>query len=686
MKLKITLLSDLCTYSGETYNSTVDTEVVYDDYGFPYIPAKRLKGCIREAGLELAEWGCFPELEEIFGKEGNQASAFTLSNAYLTDYEKYIEDLKLGNDKVLTHPQNILRLFTYTRTQTSLDVKSGVAVTNTLRTMRVVKKGLTFEADIHFSKEEYKEKLEKAIQMVTHIGYQRTRGLGTVSMKLEKGDAIGTNVCGDAIGEKNKIYYFVKLLSPMLCKSAEGNQAKTLKYLEGSKVLGMLAGAMGQEKFFSLMKRELIVSNAYISADGKRCTPLRASLQKKKDQKFVNDQMEVLDMLHATPGEQVTSVGYEFADENGCIQNVATEINYHHKRPSDKSIGRATGQDDSAFYQLESIRKGQTFQGYILADKEQSEKIYDAVKVMKNIRMGYGRSSQYGAVEFSIDNIERLKEKNEQERVHDFQVKLNSAVIMYNENGMYVADVDTLKYYLEKAFLVETGDFTIGQTFLKYETIGGFNVTWKRRKPVFTALGKGTVLEVHSEKGIDVQAVENIFIGERVSEGFGEIEFTVDDPTQTTCILKKDSASKTGSNPDTAKPETDILQKLYKTACAKDIAETARKDATAFEKSRKLKKEADATISRLILISKEQHSYAAMLEQIEGIKNDDKHDMAKAVGDNIEAGLKKEFAYLDKLDPALSEDEIYRIYCDSYLKQMKYLLRRTREDRRDGNE
>ena len=45
MKLYIKLLSDLCTYSGESYNSMVDTDVVYDKYGIPYIPAKRIKGC-----------------------------------------------------------------------------------------------------------------------------------------------------------------------------------------------------------------------------------------------------------------------------------------------------------------------------------------------------------------------------------------------------------------------------------------------------------------------------------------------------------------------------------------------------------------------------------------------------------------------------------------------------------------
>ena len=48
MKIQIKLLSDLCTCSGETYNSIVDTDVTYDENGIPYIPAKRIRGCIRE--------------------------------------------------------------------------------------------------------------------------------------------------------------------------------------------------------------------------------------------------------------------------------------------------------------------------------------------------------------------------------------------------------------------------------------------------------------------------------------------------------------------------------------------------------------------------------------------------------------------------------------------------------------
>lgn len=78
MKIKIKLLSDLCTASGETHNSLIDLDVVYDKYGLPYIPAKRLKGCIREAALEMQELGLVTETQfgQMFGQSGSQKVHF----------------------------------------------------------------------------------------------------------------------------------------------------------------------------------------------------------------------------------------------------------------------------------------------------------------------------------------------------------------------------------------------------------------------------------------------------------------------------------------------------------------------------------------------------------------------------------------------------------------------------------
>ena len=55
----------------------------------------------------------------------------------------------------------------------------------------------------------------------------------------------------------------------MICKSAKGNQADTENYIAGSKVLGLLAGALKEKYSTVLDGGELIVSNAYIMNKGK---------------------------------------------------------------------------------------------------------------------------------------------------------------------------------------------------------------------------------------------------------------------------------------------------------------------------------------------------------------------------------------------------------------------------------
>ena len=161
MKIRIELLSDLCTYSGETYNSLVDMDVIYDEYGIPYIPAKRIKGCIREAALEMQELGVISaeEYHRLFGKEGNQKSTFWLSNAYIKDYKQILSGLKKFQLKELATPQNVLEQYTSMRTQTAVNLENGVADKTSLITMRVVNKGVVFEAECAVQEEDKKKNI-----------------------------------------------------------------------------------------------------------------------------------------------------------------------------------------------------------------------------------------------------------------------------------------------------------------------------------------------------------------------------------------------------------------------------------------------------------------------------------------------------------------------------------------------
>ena len=451
MKIRIELLSDLCTYSGETYNSLVDMDVIYDEYGIPYIPAKRIKGCLREAALEMQELGVISaeEYHRLFGKEGNQKSTFWLSNAYIKDYKQILSGLKKFQLKELVTPQNVLEQYTSMRTQTAVNLENGVADKTSLRTMRVVNKGVVFEAECAVQEED-KKNFRNAVSLVKHMGVSRTRGLGLISMVVDEKDEEKAKkkwekkrevllAFKDQVGEHNRLEYQIHLNSAMMCKSAQGNQAVTQDYIAGSKVLGLLASKMGEEKYRELMEKEgFQVSNAYIMSESSRCIPGRISLRKVKDQSYEeNGTITLMDALCGTTGtgKQMTAAGADYMDSENRICEVTTEISYHHQRPKNKAIGKATGLDDgSGFYQLCAICADQTFGGYIYADKESAEKILDTLAERKEIRMGYGKSSEFGAIELNITNV-RTPEVHFK-RVNDAVITLASDVILYNENGM----------------------------------------------------------------------------------------------------------------------------------------------------------------------------------------------------------------------------------------------------------
>ena len=52
-KLQISLKSDTLIGSGEGFGSIIDTDVVFDSLGLPFIPGRRLKGCMRESANQV---------------------------------------------------------------------------------------------------------------------------------------------------------------------------------------------------------------------------------------------------------------------------------------------------------------------------------------------------------------------------------------------------------------------------------------------------------------------------------------------------------------------------------------------------------------------------------------------------------------------------------------------------------
>ena len=200
------LLSDTLIGSGEGWGATIDTDVVFDDFGLPYIPARRVKGCLRESALEVVEmfeqsgidFASRDDLNPLFGKAGqNESGALSFSNCYLDDYslnKQWIEWLIAEYPDIFSKDA-VLDTFTSIRQQTAINknedpdssARKGIAEKASLRTSRVLDKGIKFSGSIESSFElenSLFDFLFFATRNLRYMGTNRNRGFGAVRCAL----------------------------------------------------------------------------------------------------------------------------------------------------------------------------------------------------------------------------------------------------------------------------------------------------------------------------------------------------------------------------------------------------------------------------------------------------------------------------------------------------------------------
>jgi CRISPR-associated protein Csx10 len=196
-QVKLELLSPTLIGSGEGFGLLIDTDIVFDDAGIPFIPSKRIKGCLLDSVKEVKELfdsshiDYSINIETAFGKTGSSESgAVYFSNLTIEDYDinKAWLDYYLKNNKYpdLLSKERILETFTEIRQQTAID--NGVAKDGALRTIRVIKKGFKFYGDVHIDNETEAivNTLALACLNFRFIGTKRNRGFGEVHCSLLK--------------------------------------------------------------------------------------------------------------------------------------------------------------------------------------------------------------------------------------------------------------------------------------------------------------------------------------------------------------------------------------------------------------------------------------------------------------------------------------------------------------------
>lgn len=217
-RIKVVFNSPVLLGSGEGWGSVIDNDIVFDDLGLPYFPARRLKGMLKESAQEVLEMLSLSGLNTFSNNTFNQAfgesgeitgGILVFDNLYLPDYPATRAwcEWACANLGEMFSTEMIIDTFTEIKTQTAID-KDGTASDNSLRRMRVLKKGITFSGDVILKKadQEIIKLLALSCLNLRHTGTMRNKGYGEATFALMQGDdSIARNVSQVVLAELREV-------------------------------------------------------------------------------------------------------------------------------------------------------------------------------------------------------------------------------------------------------------------------------------------------------------------------------------------------------------------------------------------------------------------------------------------------------------------------------------------------
>ncbi|MGN0605988.1 MAG: RAMP superfamily CRISPR-associated protein [Oscillospiraceae bacterium] len=612
--LKIELKSDLCTADGDGFGSVIDTDICVTDMGIPYIPARRIKGCMKEAAEYIA--ADKEIIKKIFGITGNDKSgSLRISDALIENADALEYEISKIKEKKPFYAEETTRLFTQIKAATAVE-ESGKAMENSLRFMRVVnryapwdkEKNLVFCAEAEID-EEYEKQLERICKALRHIGYKRNRGFGVVKCTIENAsdnkEKFKIPVCEK--GKKYILSYAVKNKSDLMLTGKGANE--TQSFISGSSVMGLLGseylktGEVNQEFRNIFMNEDVKFSNLYITDENlNEYIPVTGN--------FAKDKTDETKTIHNTATEPKSDKLILKPLKDGYI--TYTDGKLVNIKPLTKTVYHNAVNTDAGLYTQVCIESGQYFRGSITGDGEYIN-ILANLLVNADIRFGRSKTAQYSSCSLEAVSVNEVKPE-----------KIKADKIMFALESDVILEEAGFKCLLD-ALGIEKSDVDENSSALKYCTVTGFNTVNRLKKPHVRALAKGSVIICKTSK--EYQNV--IYIGERQNEGFGKVR--VFDAYK----FLADSIRLTKNNSSCSIDTSKIDKMLEKNNEWEDMRIRALNYAES--KIKEIKKLNASAIGRLTLMLNESNDYYDFIKRIESIKTESTQKNALNIIKNSES-------------------------------------------------
>lgn len=177
--------------SGLSKGADLDSLVVKDSNGLPFVPGKTIKGLLKEAVEDIRGF-LEKEEDDVFkGFFGYFNDKKVLSNAETIDKNMlrgtgFFTNAELSEKEKNAIVSNKAQSFLYESIASTALEENGVAKEHSLRTMQVVVPCVLHGEILNVPEELYDE-LVQALKYIKRLGQNRNRGLGRCTFQLEEG-------------------------------------------------------------------------------------------------------------------------------------------------------------------------------------------------------------------------------------------------------------------------------------------------------------------------------------------------------------------------------------------------------------------------------------------------------------------------------------------------------------------
>ena len=606
--LEIELKSDLCAGTGKGFAAVIDTDTAVDEYGIPFIPGKRIKGCLREIAKEIFELSD-EKINTVFGVSGSSTSGtLSISDAKIKDYDSQLDEIKSAIMTGKYKANDITALFCSVRAGTAME--NGTVKDNSLRFVRVVnrtspidKEPLKFYADIEFNEEDC-EIITNLFKALRNIGYHRNRGFGYIKCSLGKADnSLKLESLKFEPDKEYRISYLVYLQGDLMLPATDANHS--LDYIPGTSVLGAFAGKFikkyGENEFNKyFLSSDVKFGNLYISDKyGTDYVPAPGFLAKIKAagneaEKGIHNMIANSredDKKEEKPQYKPLKKGYINLKEG--YKEPDTEIIYHNAINTKESIENKGG-----LYTQYCIGSGQYFKGYIEVKGDKADKIYSLLE-SGAISFGRSKNSQYSHCVIKEINVEKTEVSEVELKSKNTAAYICESDVVLFKDGRYTVELEDLC-----AMLGVNTDKLNKFTRLSSRVVSGYNAKWNLKKPQFPVIRAGSCIVFETEE--DEKKNEYILVGEKQNEGYGKIRL-IPDANSITVNKKSNNTAKT------CEYTSELLKEVKNRKAEDEILEKAITD------SKKIALNA-SQVGRITLMCKESDCYEDFEKRIKSIK------------------------------------------------------------------